>query len=361
MIGTAASGEARARLVAATPLDVALVAAERVLRAGGLVALPTETVYGLAASALSDVAVARLYRAKGRPAENPLIVHLADAAQAGELGRMTDAAAALGAAFWPGPLTIVLERRPGTGLAAAAFAGGPTIALRVPHAPLVRAIAGAVGPIVAPSANRSGQVSATTADAVMEELGGVIDLVVDGGASPIGVESTVVGLFDRPRLLRPGAICAEAIEAHVGPLERGSDGGDAGAQEAEAVGRSRTEPEPAQPLPSPGLLASHYAPRARVRLGVGASDVRPQEGWLALGPSSEPAPARTYWLSRTGDLDEAARNLYAGLRALDATGVETIAVSPIPPHGIGLALRDRLARAAAPRPPRPLRSRTGPP
>jgi L-threonylcarbamoyladenylate synthase len=328
--------ETATAVVPAEPLAAAVGRAAAVLSAGGLVAVPTETVYGLAALAALPSAVARLYAAKGRPASNPLIVHVADATAAWQLGTMTPAAKALAAAFWPGPLTLVLPLRPGAPIAPAALAGGDTVAVRVPADPLVRALAAAVGPLVAPSANRSGRVSSTTAAAVMEELAGRIDLVIDGGASAIGVESTVVDAAGAPRVLRPGAIGAEAV---------------ADALAAAGVPAGTAAPEPVGILRSPGLLASHYAPRARVRLDVTAADVEPDEAWLAFGsePSRVP-PERTFRLSPSGDLAEAARNLYAGLRALDATGAAAIAVSPIPATGIGAAIRDRLARAASPRP-----------
>lgn len=321
----------RTRGIPSEPLGEAVREASAVLAAGGLAALPTETVYGLCADARSAEAVARLYAAKGRPASNPLIVHVADLEAARAVADLGPAGEALAARFWPGPLTLVALRRADSGIAEAASAGGPTIAVRVPAAPLLRAVAAEVGPLVAPSANRSGRVSATTASAVYEELEGRIDLVIDGGPSPIGVESTVVDVTGAPRILRPGAISADAVAAVAGPL-------------AEAP-RSRG------PLRSPGLLASHYAPRARLRLDVPAASVAPAEAWLALGTETSAAPPeRTFRLSETGDLAEAARRLYAGLRALDATGAAVIAVSPIPAEGIGAAIRDRLARAAAPRP-----------
>lgn len=310
----------------------ALDVAARTIAAGALAALPTETVYGLCALAASDEAVARVFAAKGRPARNPLIVHGASAAMLEEIAALGPEARALAEAFWPGPLTLVAARRPGAAIAAAATAGGPTVALRVPAAPFVREVAARAGPMVAPSANRSGRVSATSAAAVLAELGGRIALVVDGGPSPIGVESTVIDTTGAPRLLRPGAIGRADIEAVIGPLAEGAAEADAG------------------PLRSPGLLGSHYAPRASVRLDVPAEEVKAGEGWLALGDAQSAASeAHTVRLSPTGDLDEAARGLYAGLRALDATGVAVIAVSPIPDHGIGAAIRDRLSRAAAPR------------
>ncbi|UOM33335.1 L-threonylcarbamoyladenylate synthase [Acuticoccus sp. I52.16.1] len=313
------------------PQDRAHARAVAVLSAGGLAALPTETVYGLAALAASDAAVARLYAAKGRPSSNPLIVHVANLEQAAAFAA-TGPALAL-ADLWPGPLTVVLELTDSAAVAPAALAGGMTVAVRIPASPFFRGVAAATGPLVAPSANRSGRVSPTTAEAVAAELADRIDLIVDAGGCPVGVESTVVDLTGAPRLLRPGAVPVEALEARLGPL--------ATSPPAHALG----------PLRSPGLLASHYAPAARVRLDVAAADVRPDEAWLALGTETSAAStARTVRLSPTGDLDEAARGLYEGLRRLDATGAATIAVSPIPAFGIGLAIRDRLKRAAAPRP-----------
>ncbi|MEM9222064.1 MAG: Sua5 family C-terminal domain-containing protein, partial [Pseudomonadota bacterium] len=228
-------------------------------------------------------------------------------------------------------------------VSALACAGGPTVAVRIPEGSLLREASAAIGPLVAPSANRSGRVSATSADAVMAELSGRIELVADGGPSPIGLESTVVDVTGSPTLLRPGAIPAEALEAIVGPLASGP-----------VAGSPSTSPPPL-PLRSPGLLTSHYAPKARLRLDVPAADVLPDEAWLAFG--SEPsaaAPFRTVRLSTERDLSEAARNLYAGLRALDRTGASVIAVSPIPRDGVGAAIADRLARAAAPREDPPL-------
>lgn len=336
---SATAGEPAARVAAprieATPLATAAARAADVIEAGGLVALPTETVYGLAADAASTEAVARLFAAKGRPSTNPLIVHVAALTDAAAFADI--AAAAPLADLWPGPLTLVLPLvRPGA-IAPGALAGGMTVAVRVPAAPLFRAVAARVGPIVAPSANRSGCVSATTAAAVAEEFGARVDLIVDGGPCPIGIESTVVDMTGPPRLLRPGAIPAAVLEARLGPLATGHDAG---------------------PLRSPGLLASHYAPRARLRLGVTAADVRADEAWLALGDEPSAAPeARTVRLSRSGDLDEAARHLYEGLRRLDTTGAAVIAVSPIPDRGVGAAIIDRLRRAAAPRPDRDERSR----
>lgn len=325
--------DAPAPLILAADDPAAADRAAALLARDALVAMPTETVYGLCGRAASDAAVAAIYAAKGRPARNPLIVHGADLAAILAVCDLGPAARRLAERFWPGPLTIVAPRRPGAAVSRLASAGGDTLAVRVPALEPFRSVAARVGPIVAPSANRSGRVSATSAAAVAEELGARVALVIDGGPSPIGVESTVVAMLDTPRILRPGAISAAEIEAVVGPLAAGPDAAEPG------------------PLASPGLLASHYAPRARLRLDVAAADVGADEGWLAFGDEPSAAPeARTVRLSPTRDLDEAARGLYAGLRALDATGVAVIAVSPIPDEGIGAAIRDRLARAAAPRP-----------
>jgi len=304
------------------------------LAAGRLVAVPTETVYGLAADATSPEGVAAIYAAKGRPALNPLIMHAENTAAAARHGALGDDALALATAFWPGPLTLVVPRRPESSVAPAACAGLATIALRVPDAPIVQALAAALGrPLAAPSANRSGRISPTRAADVVEELGGAVAAVVDGGPCPVGVESTIVDLAGpAPRLLRPGGVPAAAIEAVLGrPLLREAD-------------------DAARPT-APGQLMSHYAPAARVRLD--ARDVRPGEALLAFGPvlpaGAEHAVAVVN-LSPGGDLAEAARGLFAALRALDATGAATIAVAPLPSDGLGEALADRLGRAAAPRP-----------
>lgn len=308
-----------------------LAQAVAVLAGGGLVAVPTETVYGLAADATNPVAVAAIYAAKGRPSKNPLIVHCADLMEADRHGVIDGAARRLAEAFWPGPLTLVVPRRSGSPVAATATAGLDTVALRVPDAAVVAALARALGrPLAAPSANRSGRVSATDADAVIAELGGAVDLVVDGGPSAIGVESTIVA--DGARLLRAGGLAADAIEAILGaPL-------------------ARPQADTERPT-APGQLASHYAPRAALRLD--ARDVRPGEALLAFGrrlPPGADAAVAIYQLSERGDLAEAARNLFAGLRTLDASGASTIAVMALPAEGLGEALADRLGRAAAPRP-----------
>ncbi len=296
-----------------------------ILRAGGLVVFPTETVYGLGCDATNPKAVARLYEAKGRPRFNPLIAHVLGLEQAEHEGAFHARAMELARRFWPGPLTLVVPRRPDSAVAELACAGLTTIALRAPSHPVARALLAAFGgPIVAPSANRSGHVSATTAAHVRDDLGDRVDLILDGGACPLGLESTIVavGVDGAATLLRSGAITREQIEAVTGPLAA------AGAD-----------------IEAPGMLDSHYAPRARLRLD--ARSPLPGELYLAFGA---PAPAGGLSLSERGDLVEAAANLYAHLRALDAAGADAIAVAPIPAQGLGDAIRDRLARAAAPRP-----------
>lgn len=318
-----------AETIPSAPLETALSRAVAVLEADGLVALPTETVYGLAARAASESAVARLYAAKGRPAHNPLIVHVASLADAAHFADIEPARPL--ADLWPGPLTAVLALTAPGAVVPTARAGGSTVAVRIPDSPLFRAVAAAVGPLVAPSANRSGRVSPTTAAAVAADLGAAVDLIVDAGACRVGVESTVLDLTGAPRLLRPGAVTLETLRDRLGAIASGG------------------EADPG-PLRSPGLLTSHYAPAAKVRLDVEAGEVRPDEAWLAFGDTPSPVPPeRTFRLSPNCNLDEAARGLYEGLRRLDATGPETIAVSPIPAVGVGLAIRDRLQRAAAPR------------
>jgi L-threonylcarbamoyladenylate synthase len=307
------------------------------LAAGGLVAFPTETVYGLGADAGNGMAVARLYDAKGRPGFNPLIAHVADAAAARRLARFDVAAERLAAAFWPGPLTLVLPKADGCPVAELATAGLDTIAVRVPDHPVARALLTAFGrAIVAPSANRSGHVSPTTAQHVLADLRGRIDLILDGGATPVGIESTIVACIGEPVLLRPGGTPRGEIERALGrPL-------------AERIAQAPGE-EGQAPL-APGLLASHYAPRTPMRLA--ARDVESGEALLAFGPSL-PATAqcavRVLNLSPRGDLIEAAANLFSHLRALDAAGARVIAVMPVPPTGLGEAINDRLTRAAAPR------------
>jgi len=316
--------------------EVAVAAAARCLREGGLVAFPTETVYGLGADAANPRAIARLYQAKGRPAFNPLIAHVGDLASAQRIARFDASALELAEAFWPGPLTLVLARANGCPVADLATAGLDTVAIRVPAHPVALAILRAFGgPIVAPSANLSGHVSPTTAAHVLNDLSGRIDLIVDGGAVEVGVESTIVGCFEQPMLLRPGGLPRGEIERVLGrPLLQPPADADN---------------ETGQPL-APGMLASHYAPHTRVRLN--AFGIEPGEALLAFGPDAVPgvdASTAVMNLSVRGDLDEAAANLFGYLRALDAQGPRAIAVMPVPPHGLGEAINDRLRRAAVAR------------
>ena len=308
-------------------------AAAQCLAAGGLVAFPTETVYGLGADATNGRAVARLYAAKGRPSFNPLIAHVAGFAEAQQLARFNAAARKLADAFWPGPLTLVLPKSPDCPVSDLAAAGLDSIAVRVPDHPVAHDLIAAFGkPIVAPSANRSGHVSPTNAAHVIADLRGQIDLVIDGGPTTVGVESTIVACLDKPTLLRPGGLTREAISALLGHA----------LEESPLI---ETIDEDEAPL-APGMLASHYAPRARLRLE--ATSVRAGEALLAFGPAVEPA-APMLNLSLRGDLVEAAANLFSHLRALDASGATAIAVMPVPEEGLGEAINDRLRRAAAPR------------
>jgi L-threonylcarbamoyladenylate synthase len=324
--------------------DAAIAAAAACLRDGGLVAFPTETVYGLGADATNAAAIARLYAAKGRPAFNPLIAHVPGIAEARLIGRFDAIAERLAEAFWPGPLTLVLPKAAGCRVADLATAGLDTVAIRVPAHPTAQALLRAVGvPVVAPSANMSGHVSPTTAAHVYADLDGRIDLIVDAGPVEVGVESTILGCFETPILLRPGGTPREAIEAVLGgPLAR-----------------PMAEPatDDGQPL-APGMLASHYAPRASVRLD--ATSVAAGEALLAFGPRTLPGTehaAAVLNLSARGDLAEAATHLFGYLRALDAeagakaspNAARSIAVMPIPHEGLGEAINDRLRRAAAPK------------
>lgn len=332
------------RLLAAADPAAAREAA-RVLTAGGLVAFPTETVYGLGADAANPGAVAALYAAKGRPAFNPLIAHAADAAQAGRIGRFSAEARALADAFWPGPLTLVAPYDGGPAVCDLARAGLDTVALRVPaHAAAHALIAALGGAVVAPSANRSGHVSPTEAAHVRADLDGLIDLIIDGGPTPVGVESTIVDCTcDAPCLLRPGGVPRAAIEAVLGRPLAAAGAGDA-----------------ARPA-APGRLASHYAPRARMRLDARA--VEPGEALLTFHGARPPGAdgaAAVVDLSPSGDLVEAAARLYGALRRLDAAGVPSIAVVPLPAEGLGEAIADRLGRAAAPRPEAPRHSQDAP-
>ncbi|MEH2557722.1 L-threonylcarbamoyladenylate synthase [Bradyrhizobium algeriense] len=313
--------------------EAAVAAAARILAEGGLVAFPTETVYGLGADATNPAAVARIYQAKGRPAFNPLIAHVGNIAAARKIARFDAAATALAEAFWPGPLTLVLPKTESCAVADLATAGLDTVAIRIPAHPVAREILRVFGgPVVAPSANISGHVSPTTAAHVQSDLAERIELIVDGGSVAVGVESTVVGCFDAPMLLRPGGVPRAEIERVLGralvqpPADAGTDG--------------------VQPL-APGMLTSHYAPRARVRLNAQA--LQPGEALLAFGLgaiSGIDATSTVMNLSERGDLAEAAANLFGHLRALDGKGVRTIAVMPIPNEGLGEAINDRLRRAA---------------
>lgn len=315
------------------PADAAAIAtAAQTLKDGGLVAFPTETVYGLGADATNAAAVAQLYQAKGRPRFNPLISHVADLAAAEAIAVLDPASRRLAQAFWPGPLTLVLRKAPGCPVSDLATAGLDTIAVRVPAHPAAQALLRAFGrPVVAPSANLSGHVSPTTAAHVQGDLAGRIDLILDGGPVAVGVESTIVSCLDTPRLLRPGGTPRRAIEKLLGaPLAGRNPAGKA------------------QPV-APGMLASHYAPRAAVRLDV--TDVAADEALLAFGPAPAPGtPMAMLNLSAGGDTIEAAANLFSYLRRLDHAGARAIAVMPIPHEGLGEAINDRLARAAAPRP-----------
>jgi L-threonylcarbamoyladenylate synthase len=291
------------------------------LKRGRLVILPTETVYGLAADAANARAVAAVYAAKGRPSFNPLIAHVADVATARRVARFDDRAEQLAARFWPGPLTLVLPVADEAAVCDLARAGLDTVAVRAPGHPLAHALLEAFGgPLVAPSANRSGRPSPTTFADAVEETGASAAAMLDGGSCRIGLESTVVALLDEPRLLRPGSVTRAEIEAVISRLS-----------EADADAKR-----------SPGRLARHYAPNAPVRLE--AEGPRPGEAFLAFGPA-EPRD-RTWNLSPTGDLAEAAANLFAHLRAADRSGASAIAVAPIPAEGLGEAINDRLRRAA---------------
>lgn len=303
--------------------DDGITVAASLLRSGALVAFPTETVYGLGADACSDAAVAKIFEAKNRPHFNPLISHFADVASVANYVEWSDEAEKLAAAFWPGPLTLVLPLRAGSRLAPLVTAGLPTAAVRVPAHPVAQRLIHAVGgPIAAPSANPSGKVSPTTAAHVMAGLSGRIAGVVDGGSSGVGLESTIVGLENGPILLRPGGLEVEQIEQILGKSIR-----------------MRTDTDK---ISAPGQILSHYAPQGVMRLN--ADEVSEDETLLGFGDVAAPLN-----LSPKGDLVEAAANLFAMLHRLNEMNAMKIAVSPIPNIGLGRAINDRLTRAAAPR------------
>ncbi|QKC97869.1 L-threonylcarbamoyladenylate synthase [Mesorhizobium sp. NZP2298] len=311
-------------------VDEALERALALLQGGDVVAIPTETVYGLAGDATNGIGVARIFEAKGRPRFNPLIAHVADMAMAERIAIFDPLSRRLAQAFWPGPLTLVLPQRPGNGIHPLVTAGLDTIALRMPRGFGGDLIAKLGRPLAAPSANSSGKISATTAQAVAADLGARIKLVVDGGATPVGLESTILKAEGGSLwLLRPGGVAAEEIEAAIGvKLLRGGAAG----------------------IEAPGMLASHYAPGAAMRLNAGT--VGEGEALLAFGDQRAEGwrdAAAFLNLSETGDLREAASNLFAYMQELDRSGARTIAVETIPFDGLGEAINDRLSRAAAPR------------
>jgi L-threonylcarbamoyladenylate synthase len=326
--------EAKRRTQTSAANGEAIALGAAILRAGGLVAMPTETVYGLAGDATSERAVASIFAAKDRPAFNPLIAHVLDVAAARAEAMFDDNALILARAFWPGPLTLIAPIAPHSRIALLARAGLDSVALRAPSHPVARALIEAAGaPLAAPSANRSGRVSPTQASHVQADLEGRVDLILDGGPTAFGLESTIIACLDgAPRLLRHGAIPREAIEAVLGhPLDARApdDQGD-------------------RPL-APGLLASHYAPRALLRLQ--ARDAAADEAALDFGGALRGSAAGARLdLSPTADIAEAAVNLFAYLRTLDNLGLSAIAVAPIPSLVLGAAINDRLRRAAAPRP-----------
>jgi L-threonylcarbamoyladenylate synthase len=306
------------------PATEAIAHAAKLLCAGDLVGFPTETVYGLGGDATNERAVTRIFAAKGRPRFNPLIVHVPSLAEAEALAMFNEPARVAAARFWPGPLSLVLPRRDDCGLSLLASAGLDTVAVRAPAHAVAQALLRETGrPIAAPSANRSGRVSPTTAAHVAEELGDQVALILDAGPSPVGVESTVLDLSgSTPTLLRPGAVTIEQLTELLGPI----------------AGPDASTPR------SPGMLRSHYAPALPVRLE--ATDAHPGEALLAFGPGSPAGFAEVLWLSRSGDVAEAAANLFAMLRRLDRPCFTAIAVMPIPDHGLGRAINDRLRRAA---------------
>ena len=313
------------------PVEEGIGDALDVLRRGGLVAIPTETVYGLAADATDGQAVARIFAAKGRPSFNPLIAHASDMGMAEEVAILSDLALRLAERFWPGPLTLVLPSRPESPVHPLARAGLDTVAVRVPRGPARELIARFGRPLAAPSANRSGGVSPTTAAQVARSLGTRVELILDGGSAMLGLESTII----RPAgdcivLLRPGVVTASDL--------------------AEAAGVAVVRPAADDPVEAPGALRSHYAPMGHVRLN--ASHVEAGESLIAFGPHRLPGEDRARAvinLSPSADLTEAAASLFAALAAFDGPHAPLVAVAPIPGEGLGAAINDRLRRAAAPR------------
>jgi L-threonylcarbamoyladenylate synthase len=313
------------------PAPAEIARAAEILRASGLVAFPTETVYGLGADATSARAVAKIYAAKGRPAFNPLIAHVADLSAARREAELPPAALRLADAFWPGPLTLVAPAARSCSICELARAGLASVAVRVPAHPVALALIRAAGrPLAAPSANVSGHVSPTTAAHVAADLDGKVDLILDGGRCPAGLESTILSFVgEGPVLLRPGAVPREALEA--------------------ALGAPLTEPpEGAKGVIAPGMTASHYAPRARLRLDATALE-NGEAGLDFGGRFRGKSGALVLDLSPSGDPIEAAANLFSHLRELDAQGAGRVAVAPIPAQGLGEAINDRLRRASAPK------------
>ncbi len=311
-------------------LDVSyetLDAAVQELKSGGLVAFPTETVYGLGADATNSEAVAKIFEAKSRPTFNPLIVHVKDAGQAALLAEFNPLAQKLSQKFWPGPLTIVLKRLDTSPLSLLVSAGLDTIAIRVPNHPIAQALLENVGvPLAAPSANKSGTVSSTAGMHVASQFRGGVDIIIDGGSCDIGIESTIIDVSgDGAIILRHGAITTEEIEAEIGPIKDNKD----------------------DDIKAPGMMKSHYAPSIPLRMNVSPEDRQKGEAYLTFGPDAPRRAALT--LSKTGDLREAAANLFTMIRALDQPGIRGIAVMPIPNTGLGRAINDRLMRASAPR------------
>ena len=312
-----------------SPSERSCAKAAGILRSGGLVAFPTETVYGLGADATSDSAVAGIFEAKQRPSFNPLIVHVASAETAKKIGYFDDTSRSLAEKFWPGPMSLVVPRSADCPISLLVSAGLKTVAIRVPAHPIAQILLSKTGlPVAAPSANASGRVSPTTAVHVETSLEKRVDMILDDGPCAVGLESTVIDCTaDKPTILRPGGLTKEEIEAVTGPLAVLATPHDAPA--------------------SPGMLESHYAPDAELRLGV--SSIPSNHSLLSFGKHAHSGFVAERNLSPEGNLVEAAANLFAMMRELDKIGAP-IAVTPIPEHGLGLAINDRLRRAAAPRP-----------